>query len=246
VAAHPIDNDSENTGYRYEQGRLQMVTVNEEYADKYQVLLIMPSDGDNDDGTEKVAQEVPQSKGDPVNEVRTGKVRCAAFCGGLFEGTLELRIVRGYPEFNAATGEIKGSFSTVIPINYPRDYAKAAINNWTVHSEGGWYLSNSIWDSNWRTTKIQQCILVYEYDRVKESSVSATVGYKMDDLSTGVTVTAKTTYSGDFLGISEWDRDWFFATNKNPGYYDEVKDGWVVRKTCPYFKLTTPLRVIII
>ncbi|MGB8489923.1 MAG: hypothetical protein WCE64_02595 [Bacteroidales bacterium] len=243
LASHPIDNDIENTGYSFEGGRMHKVTVNEKYADKYQVLLVMPRDEDNDDPAGLAGKEVQASKGD-INEVRTGKVRCAAFCGGLFEGTLELRIVRGFPEINAITGDIKGSFSTVIPVNYPRDYAKAAINNWTVHSEGGWYSVNSIWDSNWKTSKTQQCILVYEYDKVNETSVSATVGYKKDELTTGLTVTAKTTYSGDFLGLSEWDRDWFFATNRNPGIYDEVKDGWVVRKTCPYFKLNTPLRVI--
>ena len=33
------------------------------------------------------------SKGDPVYEVKVGKVRCADFCGGIFEGNLELRVV---------------------------------------------------------------------------------------------------------------------------------------------------------
>ena len=244
LAAHPIDNDFENAGYRFEGGRMHKVTVNEKYADRYQVLLVMPRDDDNDDLAGVAEKEVQSSKGDPINEVRIGKVRCAAFCGGLFEGTLELRLVRGYPELNASTGEMKGSYSTVIPVNYPRDYAKAAINNWTAHSEGGWYFVNSIWDSNWRTLKTQQCILIYEYDKVKETSVSATVGYKQDDLSAAMTLTAKTTYSGELLGICEWDRDWFLATNRSPGIYDEVKDGWVVRKTCPVFKLTTPLRVL--
>ena len=46
VAAHPIDNDVENTGYRFEGKRMKEVKVNEEYADKYMVLLIMPKDED--------------------------------------------------------------------------------------------------------------------------------------------------------------------------------------------------------
>ncbi|HBE42335.1 MAG TPA: hypothetical protein DDW27_14240, partial [Bacteroidales bacterium] len=184
------------------------------------------------------------AKGDPVYEVRIGKIRCADYCGGLFEGTLELRVTRGYPTFNATTEELGSGFSTAIPIDYPRDYAKAAINNWTVHSNGGWFYVYVPWDSNWKPSKVQQCILAYEYDQVKEISTSATVGYKKDELSSTLTTTAKTTYRGDFLGINEWDRDWFYATNTNPGPYDEVKDGWTVRKTCPVFKLTTPARTI--
>ena len=243
VAAHPIDNDVENVGYRFEGKKMKEVKVNEEYADKYMVILIMPKD--DDDGLKGIdINDIPGAKGDPVYEVKVGKVRCADYCGGLFEGTLELRVSRGYPDYNMTTGATSAKFTTVIPIDYPRSYAKAAINDYTVHSEGGWYTVNLAWDTNWKTAKVQQCILAYEYDKVSESSVSATVGYKPDDITTALTVTAKTTYSGDFLGISEWDRDWFYSTNANPGYEDEVKDGWTVRKTCPEFKLTTPSRTI--
>ena len=244
VAAHPIDNDEENIGYRYEGRKKTEVTVNEEYADKYQVLLIMPKDEDNDDIKGLNITDIPGSKGDPVYEVRIGKVRCADFCGGIFEGTLELRVSRGYPTFDSSNEITKGTFTNVIPINYPRDYAKAAVNNWTVYCEGGWFLQNILWDSNWKPAKAQQCILVYEYDTVKEVSTSATVGYKPDNTTGTITATAKTTYSGDFLGISEWDRDWFYSTNTNPGPYDERKDGWTVRKTCAALKMTTPARTI--
>jgi hypothetical protein len=244
VAAHPIDNDVENTGYRFEGRRMLEVKVNEGYTDKYMVLLIMPKDEDNDDIMGKVTEDTQVAKGDPVYEVRIGKIRCADFCGGIFEGTLELRVSRGYPTFDSSTEITKGTFSTVIPINYPRDYAKAAVNNWTVYCEGGWFLQNILWDSNWKAEKAQQCILVYEYDKVKEVSTSASVGYKTDTLSSTATATAKTTYSGDFLGISEWDRGWFYATNTNPGIYDETKDGWTIRKTCSALKLTTPTRTI--
>jgi hypothetical protein len=244
VAAHPIDNDIENTGYRFEGKKMIEVLVNEEYADKYQVILIMPKDGDNDDIKGLNVTDIPGSKGDPVYEVRVGKVRCADYCGGLFEGELELRLSRGYPEYNITTGVITGKFTTVIPVNYPRSYAKSAINDWTVHSEAGWYTVNIPWDTNWRKEKVQQCILAYEYDTVKESTESASVGYKKDDISPTLTVSMKATYSGDFLGLSEWDRDWFYITNTNPGSDDDVKDGLTVRKTCKEFKLTTPARTL--
>ncbi len=49
VAAHPIDNDVENTGYRFEGRKMKEVTVNEEYADKNMVILIMPKDEGSED-----------------------------------------------------------------------------------------------------------------------------------------------------------------------------------------------------
>jgi hypothetical protein len=208
------------------------------------VILIMPKDEDNDDIKGLNTTDTPGSKGDPVYEVRIGKVRCADYCGGLFEGELELRLSRGYPDYNITTGVATGKFTTVIPVKYPRSYAKSAINDWTVHSEGGWYTVNIPWDTNWRTEKIQQCMLVYEYDTVKESTESASVGYKKDDISPTLTVSLKATYAGDFLGIVEWDRDWFYRTNTSPGLDDGVKDGWTIRKTCNEFKLTTPARTL--
>ena len=99
VAGHPIDNDIENKGYRFEGKKIIEVTVDEEYADKYPVMLIMPRDEDKDDLKGLAIQDASAAKGDPVYEVKVGKVRCADYCGGLFEGDLELRLARGYPEY---------------------------------------------------------------------------------------------------------------------------------------------------
>ena len=243
VAAHPIDNDVENTGYRFEGKRMIEVKVNEEYADKYMVLLIMPKD--EDDGLKGMpVEDLSGAKGNPVYEVKVGKVRCADYCGGLFEGTLELRVGRGYPDYNMDTGELKGKFSAVIPIDYPRSYAKAAIKDYEIHSEGGWYTVNVIWDSDWETTDIKEGIITYEYDQVSELGATLTVGYKHDSLSASLAATAKTTYRGEILGLNEWKRDWFYATNENPGPGDDLKDGWVIRTTNPVFQLITPSRTI--
>jgi len=243
VVAHPIDNDVENTGYRYDGKRILKVKVNEEYTDKYMVLMVMPKDEDRDDLWKAYSDSQSDAKADPIYVVKIGKVWCADYCGGLFEGELELKIARGYPEYNLTTGAVTGKMSTVIPIDYPRSYAKAAIKGWTVHSNGGWYPEFTNWDTNWRPEKVQQCILVYEYDKVKESTISTNLGYKKDNLSPTITTTFKMTYSGDFLGLAEWDRAWFMRTNSNPEPGDEVKDGLTVRKTCSKFKLTTPLSI---
>ena len=139
VAGHPIDNDIENIGYRFEGKKIIEVTVDEEYADKYPVMLIMPGDEDKDDLKGLAVQDASPAKGDPVYEVKVGKVRCADYCGGLFEGDLELRFPEDFQRYNMTTGGVTGKFTTVIPVNYPRSYAKAAIRDYTVHSAAGWF-----------------------------------------------------------------------------------------------------------
>ena len=94
IAGHPIDNDIENTGYRFEGKKMIEVKVKEEYADKNQVILIMPRDQDNDDLKGMAIKPLAPAKSDPIYEVKIGKIRCAQYCGGLFEGTLELRVTR--------------------------------------------------------------------------------------------------------------------------------------------------------
>jgi len=246
VAPHPIDNEYEGVGYSVDiNGKMTEVIVNEKYTDDNSVLLIMPNDKDDIDTLELGGfKSTPNTKTDPINEVTIGLIRCANYCGGLFEGTLELRIARGFPVFNSETEVATGSFSSVIVIDYPKDYAKAAINNWTVHSNGGWYPVNIPWDSNWKVEKDKQGVLIYEYDQSTTVSATVGVGYKKDSVSTTVSATASTTYRGDFLGINEWDRSWFYSTNTSPGPIDEVKDGWVVRKTATVLKLTTPTRTL--
>ena len=246
VAPHPIDNEYEGVGYYVDNsGRMTETIVNEKYTDDHPVLLIMPNESDDSeelgfdsDKTNLIA------KGDTIHEVTAGLIRCASYCGGLFEGTLELRIARGYPSFNSETEVVTGTFAAVIPINYPKDYAKAAINNWTAHSNGGWYPVNIIWDSNWKTSEVQQGIVAYEYDQTSVVTIGLNVGYKKDPYSATVTETATTTYRGDFLGLNEWDRTWFYLTNTNPGPYDVVKDGWVARQTSTMLKITTPARTL--
>lgn len=246
VAPHPIDNEYEGIGYIVDgSGTMTETIVNEKYTDNNPVLLIMPNDKEESNELGFDSGKTPlNTKGDTINEVTVGLIRCASYCGGLFEGTLELRIARGYPSFNSETEVVTGTFSAVIPIDYPKDYAKAAINNWTSHSNGGWYPVNIIWDSNWKKAEVQQGIIAYEYDQSTTVSVGLSVGYKTDTLTGTVTATATTTYRGDFLGLNEWDRTWFYLTNTNPGPYDAVKDGWVARQTSTVLKITTPARTL--
>lgn len=244
VAPHPVDNDISGPGYFVDaSGRMTEIQVSEEYTDNYPVFLIMPG-GPADETAGIISGKPVSSKGETVYEVRLAYIRCASYCGGLFEGDLELRVGRGYPNFNSETEVLTGAFTTMIPIIYPRSYAKAAINDWTVHSNGGWYDVNAIWDSNWKVTKTQQCCVAYEYDQTSTLTASATVGYKTDTLSAGLSATVTTTFRGDFLGIVEWDRDWFFATYTNPGPYDQVWNNIVVRKTSDVLKLSMPIRTI--
>ena len=109
VAAHPVDNDIAGRGFRFEGKKKIEVTVNEEYADKYPVILVMPKDEGQNEQINYSKEVESLLKGDPIYEVRLGKIRCADFCGGLFEGELELRVGRGSPDYNMTTGAVSGS-----------------------------------------------------------------------------------------------------------------------------------------
>jgi len=247
VAAHPIDNDDEGVGYRNnnngKNSNYQQVMVDELYAEDSPVVIIMPSDPDlGGGGNNSNPNPVFGTFGSGTNSMHTvyiGYVRLADYCGGIFEGDIELRIKRIQPYWNSVTNSAEATEPVELHINYPREYAKAAVNDWNVYCNGGWLKVNSTWDTNWSTNEDQQGIIAYDYDwnaSIKKTSVALT--YK----GVGFTVSfdRDTKYEGDFLGKNnEWWRDWFYATNQNPTPFDEVKYGYTVR-SLGSLKFTTP------
>jgi hypothetical protein len=249
VAGHPIDNDDENIGYVIlNKNNLNEVTVNEDYANENLVILILPDEGretepgygggttnNNNDPMFGTFGTGPNS----INTAYIGWVRLADYCGGIFEGDIELRIKRIQPNWDPVALSPYATEPVELHINYPRDYAKAAVNNWTQYCNGGWLKVNATWDTNWSAEEFQQGIIAYDYDwdaSIRKTSISLT--YK----GVGFTVSfeRESKYEGDFLGKNnEWFRDWFYQTNLNPTPFDEVYKGWTVR-CFGSLKFTTP------
>ncbi len=248
VAGHPIDNDIEGVGFKFDSEKIiNEVTVNESYANNNLVILIMPEEEreiETEYGNGTSNSNDPQfgtfgSGPNSIHTVYIGWVRLADYCGGIFEGDIELRIKRIQPNWDATVQTPYATEPVELHINYPKEYAKAAINNWTQYKNGGWYKVNSTWDTNWSEEEFQQGIIAYDYDwdtSIKKTSVSLT--YK----GVGFTVSFErdSKYEGDFLGKNnEWYRNWFYLTNLNPTPHDGTYKGWTIR-SFGSLKFTTP------
>ncbi len=245
VAGHPIDNTDTGIGYSISNSEeIQTFIVNEPYANNNSVLLIMPYDDelpiDNEGGSTNL-DPIFGTFGSGPNSIHMayiGYVRLADYCGGPFEGPINLRIKRIEPSWNSITNSPGASEPVELRIRYPRSYAKAAVNNWQC-CNGGWFKVNATWDTNWTPEKDRQGILAYDHDwddAIRKTSISLT--YK----GVGFTVSFErdVQYEGDFLGKNnQWWRNWFYLTNQNPTPFDEFKYGFTVR-SFGSLKFTTP------
>jgi hypothetical protein len=250
VSAHPIDNDIEGVGYISDgTNNLNIVSVDEDYADRYPVMLVMPPDpedpgsGGGGGGGSSTPSDPPFGVGgsgpNKLEIVYINYVWCRDYCGGLFEGPVNLRIKRIEPVFDPSTQTVTVADPVEISISYPRSYVKAARKGWTQHSNGGWLKVNATWDTNWAESKDRQGILAYDYDwdaSVRKMSVG--VSYK--GVGVNVSLERDIEYKGDFLGKNDqWWRSWFYATQSNPTPYDQIYNGFLVR-TLGDLRFTTP------
>lgn len=249
IVGHPIDNDIQGMGYIIGDSKLiNEVTVDEQYADANPVAIIMPedptdpTDPGNDPTTPTTTDPVFGTFGSGSNSIHTvyiGYVWLDDYCGGLFEGDIELRIKRIEPYFNTNTNSVEASDPVHLHINYPRDYAKAAYNGWTQYKNGGWKKVNATWDTNWNEEKDRQGILAYDHDW--DASVKkVTIGVTYKGIGLNVSLERDIKYEGDFLGKNDqWWRNWFYVTQQTPTPYDEVKYDCTVR-SLGSLKFTTP------
>lgn len=265
IAAHPIDNEDEGSGYIYNDGEINEVIVNQSYADENPVVLLLPaydevivddgySGGSGSSGSSSTSPLAPPTPPygvggqKRVSEVKIGEIRLAEHVDGIFGGDAEIRIDRAYGEaagFEMVTGKATNSIAIFLPRKYISD-AKEENEKYDTKNRG-WYMVNSVWDSNWRPEKEQQAAALWDYDWFAgDYSVTASVKYKVLGWTTGISATSSFTVEGDFLGKSEWDREWFYATNDNPGLTDHKRGGWIVRTTSSITTLmfTTPHRDI--
>lgn len=248
VAGHPIENDVEGIGYVCTDSKtIQDVMVNEDYADANPVMLIMPEEpGDDAGGGESGGGTAPDPDfgefGTGPNSIHTvyiGYVWLNDYCGGLFEGDIELRISRLEPYFNTTTNSVEVGTPTELSIKYPKEYVKAIKKGYTIHCNGGWLKVNAIFDTDWKTEEERQGIFAYDYDwdaSLKKISIGVT--YKGVGLN--ISLEKECPYKGDFLGKNDqWWRTWFYASQLIPSPYDEVKYGCIVR-SLGSLKFTTP------
>ena len=231
VAAHPIDNNYEGIGYRSIcNGKSidnEQVVVDEAYTEDYPVLIIMPYPPDElnldevDDGNLGIDGN-STSPGTLNYEVKVYEVWCQNYCGGIFEGDIEMNIVRGYP-----TDASNGTWSSRFQFEYPKDLVKAAKEG----KEKAWKIINTVWDSNWKVEKDQEVIAMFDYDwDAGEIKVTGTVKWKSVTGSVTFELPGKKYRASPLLVETEMDRGHFFSSQASPGPTDEVRNGMIVRQ----------------
>lgn len=230
VAPHPIDNTDQGIGYRSLTGieksiQNEQVIVDETYAEDYPVAIIMPSKpvdggtgGDNNGGDD----EGGSSTDDPIYEVKIYEFWCKNYCGGIFEGDIEINIVRGYPINSTA-----GTWATRFQFDYPKDLVRAAKNG----QESAWKVINTVWNPNWEEEKDQEVIAIFDYDwHAVKKDVNGTVKWKGFSLTYEFSLPEQKYRAKPLLVETELDRGQFFSSQENPGSTDEVRDGRIVRQ----------------
>ncbi len=239
VTAHPIDNEEEGIGYMFTENGYESFIIDEGYADDYPVMIIMPEhpglpDGGGSGDTSEPGGGSGGVSGDPIYESKLGYIWYDKSVNLFSPPYFDLRVLRGEGTWDPVNTTVSGSWPVQIQVNYPRKYAKAASNGWTIYSNGGWYYVNIPWDTNWKPEKSLQCIAVYRYQNVSTQTLQAQVGYKAESWSSQITTTTETTYKGDFLGSSEWSRDWFYTTQDT---YEQYR-GAAIRSTGSSIRFT--------
>ena len=257
VAGHPIDNVEQGIGYVVDKttGTLRTVLVNDEYADKNPVAIIMQPQGvregrpimdreelmpDPDWGggggggsssssaSSYTATVVNRSHVQDASGKRYKVKLGEVFCSmktNLFEGDIELRMEAVPLGTNDAIA--------LIEMDIPKAYVKSAYNGWS-HSNGGWFDKKKCdLFLNWIHDIVAVGVLAYEYDPEKSWSGSIGLGVTVKGTGGNISYSRNTSneklgYSGDLFGKVIWGRSDFIDLNANPTAIDETRNGWRV------------------
>lgn len=250
ITYHPITNDSINVGYLCNKNELtKEVIINQAYNNLHPVWIVKP--------IEKSVENTSKpnlSKSANGYEVSVCKIYCKEYNEGLFDGDLELHIVRINPSnvtYNSTTNTYSGGIMTDLSFSLPRKYVSDARNNYWK----GWYDLNLVWDTDWNTSENSNIIYVYEWDSkgTKQNTIPLNTYDENGKVLANLGSVTITTQSQDAtIGLSEWSRYWFMniINNGNPEWYWQHDAGAIqykidnnnIIKLSPSFLLTMKVR----
>jgi len=250
VCFQPLDNDTLTTGYVSSSLKstksvpdLTSVPVDNDYTYQHPIYIVEPTPVL--DSLKKINSG--GGTGTPANyvhQVKIGDLFITSHYGvHLFGGPIIIKILRVAPA-RMADGDIKAIIpNDELTVYVKRQYIRQAKKG---HMHG-WFHVNTLWDSNWSSEKKMQSIIIFKEDHSASTTISASATYS----AKGISTTVSTTYSAEtisyhVIAIQEWDRNWFFATNKiGDGNYfrgSQFRNGWPIRAISPQFWMTTPSR----
>ncbi|MDO9633632.1 MAG: hypothetical protein Q7J05_01135 [Paludibacter sp.] len=252
ISFHPIDNDSINSGYILnETGEITEVKVSQAYNNLHPVWILMPYEEIIPNSTKQNANMTKNTLGYEISVMR---VYVKEYYGGIFDGDLNLHIIRAHPSsvtYNPTTNTYTGGIVTDISFKLPRSYVWNAKNGWW----SGWYVVNSVWNTNWDVSETSHIMYIYEWD--KKGSQKKTIPlntYNANGQVNGTLGTLEYTSQSqdETIGLQQWSRNWFFdiINNGNPTWhwvhssgniYSEI-DGDNIIRINPEFFMTMRVR----
>jgi len=121
ISYHPIDNDPVNIGYLFtSSGNVSTVTVDQAYANKHPVWILKPFEKE-DDRKKCSNKKTNQSNLTSGYEVMVKSIYCKQYYGGIFDGDLNMHIIRMNPSnvtFNVSTNSYSGGIVTDISFRF--------------------------------------------------------------------------------------------------------------------------------
>ncbi|URW79579.1 hypothetical protein [Xiashengella succiniciproducens] len=240
IVSHPLDNEVEGIGYRWINGKLEEVLVNDDYNEEYPVLIVTPKYLAGDDLNLNLSSSLKSSVGDEILQVRIGEFRTRSKFGtGFFKKNVTFEIHRGQGEVNADGKTITTSWPTKIGFNVSKKHIKAAKKGWTKYKNGGWVSVNVLWDYNWKKGKTEQgLVLVCTSGSDKKETVTVSVSAnEKGDISATIKEETKLEVKGKVVGNATIDRDGFLKMNKS---HYEMRGAWAVHSVHGDVKFTMP------
>jgi hypothetical protein len=211
ISFHPIDNDSVNIGFLVQSdGHFREVLVSESFSEIHPVWILMPYEDNKSQKT--ISKESKIANNVTSYEVSVVSVYCKQYFGGIFDGSLDMRIIRANPgslSFIPASNTYTGGIETDISFKLPRSYVRNAKKNYW----SGWFEVEAVWHSDWQITDYSNIMYIYEWDAKGEEKKSIPIN-TYDSAGNVVanlgTLEYKAQTQDAIIGLQQWSRNWLF------------------------------------
>ena len=219
----------------YADGSFDSVMVSQAYADLHPVWLINQEEeyifedlytrlkSANTHQNAPIILPYPLPIGDPHYEVRFNSIFITDYFGTLAGADLKIYLCKSTaePALNA-NGSYVNSFNFqqlyVIPRKNVR-YAQEGLDD-------GWVYIGYIFDDDWKTTEDTHYFAAYEKDSDAKKTITADLGYNLNGVNVGVTMTLEYYKYSDLICITEMSRAGMnnLVSPSNTTYYVNDQD----------------------
>lgn len=224
AADREADSGPGNEPYYYQAGRdaprqlrWRTVTVNDNYAELTKATHIINI---MDVRSDPPPPPNPPITGVTIYKVYLGWVKCTKQYDKLISirngGGSELRFGRGFATADA-NGNVNPGFP-FIAVNMKRKEIR----------KGTWKQVLTLWDTNWTSEKVEQALGIYEEDNNDPSTLTSTVSYSYNGVTTSVNVSSTVRTNDPIIRNFIINRNFYFGTGT-------TNQGWGFQSQWPIF-----------